>query len=883
MLVRGSLFGIEVVVAYADPNGQFIPFTELMGSANLVQRFPNLKLTSSDKCSVPYLSDVTATDMTGVFKVFIAQKESIMESDKFLNAIAERKPEYKLDVPTYRKLFDNLQTVLKYLQGEMDLKIGIPLTRFDNAKMTAPLVKAMNERCSAKTEIKDNVTKFRNSCEDELFVKVPEADILMAFDVSEYIPKMADIFVPYSDRDLNTMDYKKVLSRNNISIEEIDGSGDNVTSELYPEEKRFYNAMCILHKSLLEIEYPGKVEDCISRKISSKVFREYLIEFLIKVLTYHWNQHGHLPLGFLNVDDDSESESESSGDAASELSGSAMYDKNVTTIPIGDQVIRSVIERQFQKDIFFPINILIQCLRFGKKKPSKIQLFDDKSYFDLIDFTYSSNSGSYASYVVQKTPSGCNYSVLGLVEMNSRITDRRFMSENNIIEPIIKVPVGLICTKAFQGTNDVQQMVISFTDLIKYVGRDEDLTIEGIVKDDVTGVRFTESFPKQVLDISNNAKIPLGQMLQIISTSSDGLKVPYISESVRDAFMEFTAFNKKLSTLSLLDSYIQKADLAKLSTFACTSLEELKLKCQQYSLPPTNLLSITIGTNECRLVSVVNDGYYRLQNEDPYCNLQSLMKCYVDSMKMLDYYGDVYYMEETVSAQASQPVVSQPVVSQPVAQASQPNVGQTVGGSSVFQTTASQPAETVQPNVSQASQPVAQTAQPVVNQTTDQPNVSQASQPVATQPVASQPVVNQPVATASVNTFEDYLSREFFVEKEFADNVLISVVLLPEEFNAVNAKYEKLGKPFRAKNLGTKLDKAGNNCIIVGHLVKEGKDYHLITPNERPILNGASFALTKFKSTMVALLRTMSMQAPSRVKFTNREVFDYYCNIVERL
>lgn len=853
MLIKGEIRGIQnFVFGYLDSDNNLKSFAEMLRDVDLVMTLPNVQVSSKEGIPVPFLMTTGGKDLTKIFRLFDGSSE--VRPNEFLQKIVDATK--FLDIDFYRKLNEIYLQAVDFIENRLSLKIDLPITKFDGTELTKTLVSQLNSKSVSNFNVKNNKTIFRDNEESELFIALPNPDALTFSNPSSFIPKMVDVFKPYRHMELNTMAYKRYLQAEGINIEFVDGSPDNITDEIFDEEKRYYDALCNLHKAMLDSKHPGLLSKCESMNMFSEHFKDYITELVVSVLTYHWNQHGMLPIGYADVnEDDGEGSDASSGNATGEMVSSRMFDPDVSSIPYGDEVIKSVINEQFHKDIYFPINILIQCLRFGKKKPTRLKLIDSKEngnikykYFDLSTFQYLKSSGSLGSYEVQQTPNGCNYTAIAFVEMNNRISDQKFLINNQIKSPLIKLPVGLLCEKRFKGTSEVQRVLISFVDIIS--NRDKSLTIEGVSVDQEGNVLFTDTFPKEVLELSNDKKASLTEVLSYISNSNDGLFIPYVNASIRDVYMEFTAFSKKLSTLDLANDFIQKHDLSKLDTFSCFNLDELKLKCQQYGLAPTNLLAMTIGTNESKLIANVNDAYINLQNDNPFCTLKDLLGEYKSFMRMLEYTGSVFFEEEVLRQEQ-------------ITSNQQQVADNQIQNTSVFGQS--------NPNGQQAIQPVAQ--QPVASTQTN-PN-GQTTQSVSQQ--ATQQATQQ---VAQVDSFEEYLNKNIFENREFTREQIMPVVMSRDEITKVNAVYEKLKNPFRVKELGT----FDGEKIVVGYLVMlPDKKYYLLDPVQKEYGLQRCFDLNKIGPTIIRLLNIVINRKPSPLKFTTREAFDYYTKIGERI
>lgn len=826
MLLSGNILGVTTIVAYVDSDGGFYGYNELLKNKEIVSRFPNLLLTSSGDLAVPYLVDETATSFAQMFDIFLSLKEQI--NDTVLSQIkGTLDSQINLPIETYKKLFECTIALVQYLGGHVITEIDFPVDRYVNFGSTKKLVDKMNASAGVSfSRVKgNNNTLFMKTPEDELYVTVPTADSLSYYPPSNFIPALSSIFVPYKDPKLKSTDYKRYLDASGTRIEEVEGSNDNITSDLYENEKRFYNALCDLHKTLLSIEYPDKsIEHCEEFKVSSPLFRNYITEFVIKALAYHWNHNGYLPVALEQDNDDIYSDDYQGEDTGSSETATSnkLFAAIRSDLSDGESIIASVIAKEFTKDIFYPINLLIQCLRFGDRKPSKLKLFGEREFFNLKTFTYTTSSGSYSSYEIKQTPSGCNLTVHALIQANSRIFDGRFISNNSIVKPIIDVPVGMICKKEFKGTDEIQYVIVSFVDFISNYGKDSFLTIEGVTVENGS-IKFTESFPKSIFNLEDY--ILLNEALLRFNGSSDGFFLSYVPSNVKETYMDFNCFNNKLCSLALFNALIEKSDLITQEIYNCVSAEELNLKCTDYRMPPANLLNVTLGLNYCKLLAKVNDGFAMLEETRLDLNLVDVLSIYTEFMNEQEFYGDVFFM--------------------PTLTSNTQNTTQNLSSSNVFGNESNPNGNTI------------------------------VKESVPSQ-VVEKPVVAQSVVNESVVISENPLSS-LFEDKDF--DKAINIIMTHAEIQKVNEALEASKSKVRVKNLGNY-----KTNVVVGYLgISEDKTFYFLEPNGTQETTQQSYSLVKFKSNMIGLLRILVNGKKCKVKFKNEEVFNYYASIVEKI
>ena len=644
MLIQANVKDNFMVVCEVKDDGSCVAIKDLLADSSVTLRYPNLLLTPSS-LDVPFLKDLTAVNLEPVISLFMAKPDSITE-ESLLKIKSALDGNLDLPIEAYRGMLECTKQLINYINGNEKVSINFPIENYDNYQNTKRLVDSINQK-SELFNVQDNETKFRKTPDDELFIYVPRPDALSYTDnYFTLIPSMKTVFDPYRDPRLATHEYKLHLVKAEQSIEEVVGNPSNNTKEIFSEEKRYYDALCALHDSCLKIKYPDKdIEDCRTHKVSSESFRDYITSLIVSVVTYHWNHSGYMPLEIYSEgsDDDDDGDDTAYDSIGSDVSAGVSYSVAKKADSDGIDIIENLVKNEIRKDIYGPIRLLIQCLRFGNKKPSKISLTEEKSYFDLNYFVYSSSSGSYDSYEVKKTPSGCNYSVASLINANNRLVDTKFIQENRILKNAISCPVGLLLQKSFKDSDDKQLIVLSIVDLITWLGKDKDLTIEGVSFSDGNVFFDPSKIDKGVIDLD------LGFSIQDIDsrlqTSSNGSVVSYASDYLKDAYLSANSFNNNLNILSIYNSYIERTDLSRAKVFEVISEEELKVKVTEYQSPPGYILNATVGLKMCKLIAQVNNEYFAAQEINPYVNINDLMKIYVDCMKEQGYYGEVYSMD----------------------------------------------------------------------------------------------------------------------------------------------------------------------------------------------------------------------------------------------
>lgn len=578
-------------------DGKLRTVYDLLKDDQVTKLYPNLFLTSSS-LNLPYLECVDAVDFSAVFPILEGNEEP--SEDLIMQIKAAIDGVVKLSVEDYKLLWRGSLAFNNYFNEER-VEINIPKNAFRNFTQTCQLVEKVN-KTSATFSVSGNKTLFRDNENSELFIMVPSPDSLsFAEDLSSFIPSMKNVFVPFEERGLYGHDYKNYLKSNGLNVESVLGNPNMNTLELYPEELRYYNALVELHNALMDREHPNNsVEECVKFKEYSELFKNYMCLMITEVLRYHRNHSGFISLeSYVDDDDDEEKEADSSSDS---LSVNLFYSGSRKGNFDGETLINALVEDQIKKDVYAPIRLLIQALRFGFKIPSKLELVDGR-FFDLKEFSYTNSSGSFSSYTVKKTPSGNNYSVLGVVNCNDKILDSEYAKSIGFTRPKLTSPVGLVLKKSFENSEDYQLTLISFLDLVRFIGLDETLTIDGISKVDGE-LRVDESV------ISNDLLEESSSLTSILSDLDYPVFVSYVNPIMKGDYLECNCFSNDVCQLELLKTAFDSPTLKQLNLFVVVSKEDVLDKVKSYKLSPKFLLNSTVSYYLVDLVAKADEMLY---------------------------------------------------------------------------------------------------------------------------------------------------------------------------------------------------------------------------------------------------------------------------------
>lgn len=846
MFLKGMFKNRNMVVCEIN-DGQYNDIYAILADPSCVTRDYNLFLTS-DELDKPYLVTDTGTMFTEVFDILVK------ENDESVGAIVDNIYEaLKVDFPfskeDYMFMYKSIKSLENYFNEEGKIEINFPIENYENFNNTSELVNRI-KKTSGTFSVANNKTLFRNKFDDELFIMVPSSDsLVLADEITQFIPNMKNVFVPFEDPELYTHNYKNALKAHGMGMEDIFGDPNNNKFELYPEEERYYEALVALHNALMEREHPNNtLEDCIKYNEYSDLFKTYIGYMTVEVLRYHRNHSGFISLNSYSNDegddDNDDRDDKSSGD---ELSINLFYASGRKGNFDGEEVILSLIDDQIKQDCYAPINLLIQALRFGKRLPSRLQLSNGR-YFDLKDFSYSNLSGSFSSYVVQQTELGNNYRVTGLVKCSNRILDSEYIRSVNFTKSKLDCPVGLILSKSFVDSEEKQSMLISFVDLVRFLPLDSSLTIDGVSVVNGKVVIDENIVPSALLD---NAK----SLDEVVSTLNYPTFIGYVNPAMKGDFMECNAFNNSIHPLGVLRDSLTSNNLKNLNVFVSVSKDDVLDKVRTYRLSVEYILRCTVTYYMLDLTVQADKFIDDLAMQSFNYTLSDVVSVYQSIVDSSDYplgvytsdYGD-YSPSKVVNNETSS---NSTVVNTNVNNSVNTNVNNSVNNIDASNAFGSQTTQTVQ--------------DVKYEQVNEQPRVEKTNTVVDNELVIEEPSKN----VISIDSI--YYNGDI-------DN-LVTVLAPTELVNKINLIYKELGNDdFQIKSFGVD----GANTII-GYLTVVNKRYILLDPKEYSIAPGKRVLFSKLSSRIVGLLRTVISGKEPIVKFSSEEALNYYFKIVERM
>lgn len=508
-----------------------------------------------------------------------------------------------LTVSDMHKLLDAMVLFKNYIEGKevFELSVSEYNIPLEYREQTLKVIEAVNSNFDSYDlsflDSEDNKTIFMETPEDEVSLQIPTLDNIKAgIDLplaksSYFSPFGVDTKVmsePYSD-------YERLLPAG-YNISDVVGTPDNSDLPIQPNEEKFYKKLCkLIDFGLAHEEYKASIN-------------EYLEGLMVKVASWNWMFTGHFPVSLAEDDVDEFGNSKNENTNANESNVEYPVRKGdieAQGIFMGEQAERfiqgdvtiveyvkssetknkysveedteeSVLKRRYAK-----AEAVIKLLRWGNRKPKKLHVADNPRYIDLLTYTPSSFSGSYADLKPIEYSDGSKYANIKLINYKAPVKDTLYAKSNGYNEKLLDTTLGVSCVEQYEG-NVYRNIYMSIFDFINIL-QENPKAFSGIeLVDDK--IKYTGNYDEDYLE--DNA-ISLMDVLATLKSDVDGINAPYFNNNTKDfysVFMDKSKIGKNQFILYTLAQNIGDRDLLPLyKGYSFKTIKELGSKISMHN------------------------------------------------------------------------------------------------------------------------------------------------------------------------------------------------------------------------------------------------------------------------------------------------------------
>lgn len=641
-----------VLIEYDDGTYKHIP--ELLSSSALDN---DVFLDSSKDFDNPYLVVEGGSDnVTQLFNVYKACNGNVPDNiiDKLILGLSG-----KISKEELIEIFKAFGEYSDYSLGKKVVKIKVPPSQYKNFVSTKNLVKKIN---SSSTTVEvfvegDNVTKFRENENSELFIEVPSYDSLLV-NIDSTVPSASKVEQPYKEYNsqivdiLESIDYSKILVSIGLDKSYVEGNPINNTLPIQNSEMRWQKAL----RSLMDVgmcrEHPDlTLEECKEKKLVSKIVMDYLKKLALLGFRINW-KHSELLVMFEDEEEEDEGrDSDGLDDNGNEVkdtegvatnegfseAAKARFDK-IGFRP-ADSTIEACLKYSIQKDgVYAPIDIVIKLFRFGKLKPDRIPVGD--KWYDMFNSVISDNIDELASAKVYKDENGNDLFPCWIIYLNNQFKNTVYQKELGVSTnyQLYDIPIGIVCQRRYVDSDAISLVCLSMFDLINGMNSESSPKIDGITFKDGK-VIVSEDLDELFLD-----RDYVKYLDEIVETAiSNGFKrVTYWNyKGFIETYFDKECYSTNISILQLLYDLFNADDLQGYSSLSYEDMEELDAIILSNHLAPSTVISANICN---KIIPIITDINEKLKNIDEdvikFSSIVALYEAYINNTKFSWYFNN---------------------------------------------------------------------------------------------------------------------------------------------------------------------------------------------------------------------------------------------------
>lgn len=422
------------------------------------------------------------------------------------------------------------------------------------------------------TELKmiDNVTKYQNTFQDELFIAIPDrADLLEADSESEFLPKPEQLCMPYGNSELKDMSQYDEPDSNfpKELYHYVEGKKENNGAPLYPNEMKY-------HKALIEwIQFNMKADAYTEIDVSpsspnidklSQMYLENLSEFCY---ARHWAQNINIPI-IVETDSDEYTDDDVSSKYSFRMTKDekAILGVGIAAINAADlNTHRQNALLQLRKylkaaslSIGFRayVDAIIQLCRWGERKPTMLVLDGYSLTFSLADNSTRAYIGNASNYDLIKVD-GCDSVIRSVFYYDTPFEDYKFLQKYGVTTRCLTAPIGICAEQHYVNNTSIglgelkPTIYYSIIDVVKQAMGGNCI---------VAGIKYENGQFTCSKDVLLNRSYTYSTVLNAINNSDSFVEPIKVSSTLEDLLMEFD-ISTKLNHFNILQQLSRQDDL----------------------------------------------------------------------------------------------------------------------------------------------------------------------------------------------------------------------------------------------------------------------------------------------------------------------------------
>lgn len=560
----------------------------------------------------------------------------------------------------------------QYLQSDKlfgTVNIGVDAYHPDYFDATKDFIDSMNQQSTwpfSLISMSENVTKYQETPEDELFIEIPARQLLLdeSVNIKSLIPKKSQLFNPYGAATLDDMaTYKDPGVKFPQDLySAVEGTLQNNELEIQENEKKYYQSLIEWVKFNMEAEATGDVDLSTSNPNLDTISQDYLSSLCEMLYSWNWDHNPNIPLYdeekeeqeyLLESDEDGiksnyvhrATKREQEAIAAGMTDLTDLRERHINAIELLQDFLR---EASLNLGYGVYIEAVIKLARWGSRKPTMLFFKDYPLVFDLGSNAVKQYIGYIDNYELQQS-NECDASALCVIYDNTIFADKQYLRRLGYSYDKLLAPIGVLGKKTYVNkTNNGPatldfEVYYSIIDIVRsYVTGTNEFKLDGI--------KYQDGQFSCNEDIVCDSTITLSKLAASYASNRNNLMLnPFCSSNtLQNLYMDLGVVlgsaDAPLHHFSILQSKQRVNDLQKDITLQkFESKEDLNAKRERREI---RLLKYAVETGVASVILPIfikaSIKIAELGNET--VSLASILNVYKEIMLQEDYIDETSFM-----------------------------------------------------------------------------------------------------------------------------------------------------------------------------------------------------------------------------------------------
>lgn len=628
-------------------------FTALVADGN------DFKIAKIDEIAAPVITCDSTQDVTDLYNLvashLVEHNTNTLGEGMRTAAATSLSAKTGISTELIKEILVAAESQFAYERSEFTGEFNVGVDRIDSdffkdTKGFFDTIDRKNNSMFTSISEEENKTLFQKKETDELFIKLPDSQVLLnAIEndtLDELMPKFGEVAMPFPK---GSAAYTPFYKENSSYIPEseyplIEGDPKNNSLGIQDNEKTFYDAMnewcqyCIRQEFGQDIELTDE-----SKVILDRNSQKYLIELANTLYIWYWRHNKNVPSSIsvgTDDSDDAEGASSDSVDSKYEYSVKAGEEGNASyinaLISLDEFLDRVSIELGYK----VYLEAIIKLARWGTRKCTALVFKDYPYTFELGTGSSEDNIGLISDYDLVTLDGGKHKSIEFAFKANNPIMDKKYLLSHDYKQKLLAAPVGVAFTSTLKRRSDNKELkapvYISMIDLVTEIYANNSFV--GITVDSNGHIHCDSDL--EVLDDITMDKV----IAYIKNKSGRALIDPVaISDSLQNVYISLGVSGRGQNQFSILANVLDDTELQddiKFSAFKNSNeLSTLFDTCQISSYD----MAIEFNVADVILPIYIEVSKRVLKGEVK--NFEDLLNAFAEEMIRADYCGESGFLE----------------------------------------------------------------------------------------------------------------------------------------------------------------------------------------------------------------------------------------------